>query len=670
MIDEYANLSEFNNRTTAVGCQSQPRNLKRDKQSRRLGNSEFSDVLEALSDSLTAAKYSSKVSSDRTASTSIYKYMEDGLLHTDDVDLYSPDTLIEDLILTRSMLNMNTSSKLKKPRFIESYRQIGMTIPDLTQNALIELYQIDDYTSDESNDLDGDTDILDSGEDDDERYPSLVHASRLVNTPISPNENIDDVFDSGHDSFDDYDSYLSQIDNVSDIAPDSDIDTANSEMYIGSKDNAIYDDDDSSDFNSEIIDNFFTNDDDSDSDDEIDNDEFSNFDLSNTELGSEDDSTEYDDYLSNEGLDTALSAVGAVSQDATDMTEDSYESGGSGGSDGFIGSNNDSPNSDELQYYVASDYEFDSSYHPEKTNNFSPIRYDFNPSPYDESLVSNTQQEFEFELADNAADNFDTEYIEYDRRSLRLDSAELGSEDLEYVINNYLDNSSEEIANLTPNSPISFLDNEVSKRRYGSLTNTKFSTNEENIEYDDGVDVDASSDEYLRTDLGTETAYSIAQSDPDISVNTISDYYEADTLDDMQDCDDDSHDKELLLEYEPELDEMDFDWDTRSALAVSDDGSTDPTDYDTSVFDEYDDSTDSTQDVDLEVSTPIDYNEILADNSSKLRSQIISIDGDVDDTNNSDDSIYISDENDIGGFSDGGTWVLPVEDYYAAQSTD
>ncbi len=485
--------------------------------------------------------------------------MEDALLHTDDAGSYNPDSLIDDLILSRSVLNKDSRGKLKKPGFIDNYKQLVITIPGGTQNALIDLYQIEDYTSDESNDIIDDTDIVDSGEDDDERYPTLEHYSRTINTPASPNENIDDVFDSGYDDFDGYDSYLSQIDNVSDIAPDADILTANSELFSGSKDNSDYDNDELSDYNSEIIDNFYTNDEDTDSDDEGDDDDYSNFDLSNTELDSEDDSAEYDDYLSNEGLDTTLSAVGVVSQDSTDVTEDSYELGGSGGSDGFIGISGDSPNSDELQYYVASDYEFDSSYHPNNTNSSSPIRNDFNPSPYDESLSSNTQQEFEYEIADNIADNFDMEYIEYDRRSLRRDSAELGSEDLEYIVSNYLDNSSEEIANLIPNSPISHLDAEISKRRYGSLINSKFSINEESIEYDDGVDVDATSDEYLRSDLGTETAYSIAQSDPDISVNTISDYYEADMLDDMQDSDDDSHDKELLLEYEPELDEMDFD---------------------------------------------------------------------------------------------------------------
>jgi hypothetical protein len=532
------------------------------------------------------------VSNDKTASLNIYKYMEDALLHTDDGGSYSPDSLVDDLILSRSVLTKNVGGKLKRPGFVEDYKQLDITIPGRTQNALIDLYQIDDYTSDESNDILEDTDIVDSGEDDDERYPTLEHYSRMINTPVSPIENIDDVFDSGFDNFDDYDSYLSQIDNVSDIAPDADIKTADNELFSGSKENSDYDSDETSDFNSETTDNYFTNDDDSDPDDGEDIDDYSNFDLSNTELSSEDDSAEYDDYLSNEGLDTALSAVGALSQDSTDVTEDSYELGGSGGSDGFIGISGDSPGSDELQYYVASDYEFDSSYHPSNTNNSNPFRYDFNPSPYDESLGSNTQQEFEFEIADNTADNFDMEYIEYDRRSLRRDSAELGSEDLEYIVSDYLDNSAEEITNLIPNSPIFYLDTEVTKRRYGSLTNPSFSSNEESIEYDDGVDVDAASDEYLRSDLGTETAYSIAQSDPDVSINSISDHYEADVLDDMQDSDDDSHDKELLLEYEPELDEMDFDWDTRGTTGVSDDGSLDSSDYDTGVYDEYDDSTD------------------------------------------------------------------------------
>lgn len=104
--------------------------------------------------------------------------------------------------------------------------------------------------------------------------------------------------------------------------------------------------------------------------------------------------------------------------------------------------------------------------------------------------------------------------------------------------------------------------------------------------------------------------------------------------------------------------------------AISDENSIESTDYDTNVFDEFDESTESSQDVDLEVSTPVDYNEILADNSAKLRSQITIIDGDVDDTNSSDDSVYISDENDIGTYSDGGSWILPLEDYYPAQSTD
>ena len=73
------------------------------------------------------------------------------------------------------------------------------------------------------------------------------------------------------------------------------------------------------------------------------------------------------------------------------------------------------------------------------------------------------------------------------------------------------------------------------------------------------------------------------------------------------------------------------------------------------MVDEYDESVESTRDVDLEVSTPVDYYEIVADNASKHRSQISSIDGDVDDTNNSDDTIYISDESDIGEYSDGGS---------------
>lgn len=526
--------------------------------SERFGTDDFKEVLEALTDSLGVTKVNSQ-DINNTASASIYDYMGNALLHSEDEDDFSPDCLREDLVLSRSVFNTLSHSKLKKPVFIDNYNPTAINFPHRTQKALLDLYQIEDYASDESTDISEDTDVVDSGESDEERYPSFEHRSRIINTPFLPNESIDDVFDSGFDSFDDYDSYLAQIDNVADISPDSDFDSANSELFSGSKDNAVYDDEEVSDFNSEVVDNISSNDDDSDPDDGDDEDDYSNIDLTDTELGSEDDSEEYNDYISNESLDSALSSVGAVSQDPTDITEDSFELGGSGGSDGFIGSGADSNGVDELQYYIASDYEFDNSYHPRHTNHSGRIKYDFNPSPYDESLDANTEQEFEFEISENIADNFDMEYIEYDRHSLRIDTAELESDDLEYVVSNYLDNTAEEFANLIPNNSIACQDTEQTQRSFGTLVTPGFSINEEHIEFDDGVDVDASSDEYLRIDLGTETAYSIAQADSDVTTNSISDHYEADMLDDMQGPDDDSHDKELLLEFELDLDEIDSD---------------------------------------------------------------------------------------------------------------